>query len=518
MQPFFTTNEQEYQRLEGLYITERVPPASIKGVFLNAVGIAGECVRGPVGKIVEITSAARFREVFGGRDFGSGGTYAGKVHLALLNKPFGRLYVTRVAAAAAVAASFTLETAAGGAGPAVLRVDATSPGTWGNDVGIKVQAATDGDANKFDLLVKYLGTVKRYRNLNIFSTNDNTLSVVGTDDGNWISLTKLAGGRPVNHAAGVDGADADGYVNLGETVAAFTSVAGTEGAIAATDYTATGKAIDLLTGYRGIGIVMVAEPASAHYAAIKAKILTNASTVADRMFVVGADAETTTLAAAVTDAATYRHDRIIYAFNHTYTIDPETASEQLARPEAWMASILSQIDVDIHPGEEDTKQYTAGIRRLYNESYAREDYISMREAGICGLEKDDGFAFVSGVTTSLTSGRTEITRRRMADYILLSVAAFLKYSVKKKNTPARRLANKSMVSAFLRELGKAGRVVDVDDDGKPQFLVDTEALNTTASRAAGLEKLLVRVKLVSHMLHLVLEAELGTNTVIEVTS
>lgn len=515
MQPFFTTNDQEITRLEGLYIKERNPPATVKGVALNTVGVCGVCVRGPIGKVVEISSEARFREVFGGRDMGSGGTLVGNVWLSLLNKPFGALRVVRVAAAAAVKASFTLETAAGGAGTAVLRVDAANVGTWGNDVSVKVEAATNGSGTYFDLKVKYLGNIVHYKNLTIDSTSDNTLTVLGDDDGNLITLTKLAAGRPVNHSAGVDGADSDGYVNLGETVAGFTSVAGTDGTVAATDYTATGGPLELLTGYKGVGIIMVAEPASAHYAAIKAKILVEAAKVSDRMWVMGPDANTASAATAISDVATYRHDRVIYCHNSAYTLDPETATEVLTRPEAWMASILSQTDVDVNPGEEDSKAFTTGIRRLYNEALVREDYISLKNAGIAALEKDDGFAFVSGVTSSLTAGKEQITRRRCADYINLGIAGFLKYSVKKKNLAARRNANKAAVSAWLRDLAKSERVVDMDDDGVPQFVVDIEKLNTPAQRALGIEKMLVRVKLIGHMLHLVLETEIGTGVTIE---
>jgi hypothetical protein len=515
--PFFTSNDQDITRLEGLYVKERLPPASVKGINLNTVGVIGDCVRGPVNTVVEIGSEARLLEVFGGRDHGSGGSVVGKVWQALVNRKFGSIRVIRVAAAAAVKASFTLETAAGGGGTAVLRVDASSVGTWGNNVGVKVAAATNGDANYFDLYVRYLGNVKVYKNLTIASTADNTLTILGDDYGNLVTLTKLAAGRPVNNVASTDGADTDGYVLLGQTVASYTSVAGTDGSLAASDYTATGGPMEKINAYKGVGICFVAEPASAHYAAIKAKVLIEAAKVSDRMWIIGANDETVTRTAAVTDVATYRSDRVIYAFNHLYTLDPDTATNMLVRPEGLMASILSQTDVDIHPGEEDAKAYAAGVRSLYNESLTRDDYIACRDAGISALEKDEGFAFVSGVTTSLTPGKEQITRRRMADFIQLGVAGFLKYSVKKKNLQTRRNANKAAVQAWLRDLAAAERVVDRNDDGVGLFVVDTESLNTTAQRAAGVEKMLVRVKLVSHMLHLVLETELGTGTVIEVS-
>jgi hypothetical protein len=496
----FTTNDSEITRLEGLYIKERNPPATVSGVFLGDVGVVGECVRGPVDEVIEITSEARFREIFGGRDYGAGGTLIGKTWKALLNKPFGRLYVVRAAAAAAAVASFDWETAAGGGGTAVLRIAASSRGLWGNDVAFKVSAASDGNANHFNLTIRYLGNTVTYANLSVFTGEDNLATEIGDDDGNLVVCTKLASGRPVNTSAGVDGADTDAFVNLGEVVASFVSVAGTDGAIADTDFTGTGKGMELLAAHRGVDVAFVAERSNA---TIKAKWNTLAATVSDRMFLMCADSAATSVSATATDAALYRSDRIIYCFNHPNTLDPETAGVISSDPTSWMASILSQTDVDIHPGEEDTKPYLQGITSLAFESLARADFITLREAGVSALERDNGFNFVSGVTTSLTPGKTEITRRRSTAYIQLSLADALKHSVKKKNTEARRRANAGMIQSFLSDLKRAEGIVEA-------FSVETEKLNTTAQRALGVEKILLRVKLLGHMLHLVLETEIGT--------
>lgn len=505
--PYFTTNDADLTQLEGLYIQERNPPAIVEGVSLNILGIVGECVRGPVDKAVLITSAGRFQEVFGGRDGtanGTGATRLGQVHLSLANKKFGAMYVVRAAAAAAVKASFTLESAAGGGGTAIARIDAANPGTWANDVGVKVLAATDADGNHWNLSVRYLGNTYLFENIDTSGTNDNTPTVLGTDDGLLISITKLAAGRPVNNAASTDGADADGYVLLGQTVAGYTSVAGTDGSIADSDFTGTGKGLEILAAQQGVAIVMTAERMST---TIKDKMELLAATAVDRVFLVGPDANTTNVAAAATDAALQRSDRIIYCYNHPYTRDPDTQAEVLTRPESWMACILSQTDVDVHPGDEDNKKFTAGITRLYWNALQRADFITLKAAGISALEYDEGFGFLSGVTSSLTSGKKEITRRRMTDYLQLSLAKELKHSVKKKNTVARRRANAAMIQGFLGDLKKQERIVE-------DFLVDTEKLNTPSGRAAGVEKILLRVRLIGHILHLALVTEIGTSVTI----
>lgn len=484
--PFFTTNDSEISRVEGLYVKERNPPAAIAGAFLGVVGVCGDAIRGPVNKAVEITSEARFREVYGGRDRGNGGPVASSLWKAIVNKPFGKLVVVRAAAAAATTATLTLSNVTP---TAIIRVDASSVGAWGQDIEAEVKAATDGNANHFNLEITYLGNVYKYKNLNVFtSSDDNLVATIGTDDGNVVVVTKLANGRPLNS---------------GPTALSSSS----DGSIADSDFTGTGKAMETLNGNKEINVFFVAERSSS---ALKSKIATLAVGESNRIYLLGADAASTSAASAITDAASYTDTagRIVYCFNHAYTLDPETATEMVTMPTAWMASILSQIDVDIHPGEEDTKQYTAGIIRLYNEAYQREDYVSFREAGISALEKDGGFDFYSGVTTCHVPGKEEITRRRMTDYLQISIANFLKHSVKKKNTSARRKANEAAMDGFLDDLKIAERVVE-------DFLVDMEVLNTVAQRAQGIEKIFLKVKLIGHELFLVLETEIGTSVVVK---
>jgi hypothetical protein len=502
--PFFTINDADVKALEGVYIKETTPPATVAEQSLNSVGIFGATLKGPVGKAVLITSESRFIEVYGGGYLAN--VNINKVWTSLLNKSFSSLYVARVVAPAAVKASSTLESAAGGAGTAVLRIDASSVGTWGNSLKWKVSAATSAVAGEFNLEIKdtLTGKVWLYQNVNI-TTGDNTATLVGTDDGRPVDLAKLAATRPNNSAASVDGADTDGFTSLGQTVALYTSVAGTDGTIADSDYFGTGKGLDLLATLKGPAIVFPAEYTSA---TLKAAVKIKAAASSDRIFLIGAAAETTAVATAVTDVATYRADRIVYCYNHAYTVDPVTSGEVLTRPESWMASVLANTDVDIHPGEEDTKRFLGGIIRLYNESLERGDYIALKAAGISAMEIDLGNpVFVSGVVTDLTPGKTEIARRRMADFLQLSAAFAVRFHVKKKNTEARRTAIAATLKGWLSGLQAQGRVVE-------SFLIDMDILNTTTDRDNGIQRILMRVDLVPHMLSIVLTTEIGTGVTI----
>lgn len=504
----YTSNPADYTTLERLYVTEIAGPGFVQGVNLNTVGVAGQCVRGPKDTPVEINSLARFLEVFGGRDktaAGTGGAYLGEVRKMLLNKPFGRLIVVRAVAAAAVKASFTLETLANGSGTAICRVDAANEGTWGNDVKIKVLAATDADATHFNLSVSYLGATKLYENLNLTTGNDNSLAVLGDDYANLITITKLADGTPLT--TGMSGLDANGYVNLGQTVASFVAVAGTDGSIADTDYTATGRAIDKLSAYPGIAVQLVAERAGA---TINAALIAKAATATDRMFLIYSGNLADSSATAITDVASLtRSDRVVYCYNAPYTLDPDTGAQIQVPPHHHMASIFSQTAVNQHVGSNRTKAWTAGITKLTQETLAPGDYVSLRAAGICALERhtSGGFVYVSGVTTNLTASLAQIARRREADFLTISMAGRLVDFVKEENTEDLQAEMGGEIVDFLSGFKRAKSIVK-------DFSVDQASVNSDTARDQGIEVIQTNVKLYGHILGLVLKTNIATGVTV----
>lgn len=505
---YFTTNPAEFQQLEGLYISERKPPGFIRGADLSMVGFAGRCVRGPDAPQV-IATSGEFLDIYGGRDQGSGGALLGNVWSALLNKPFGTFSVRRVRASDSVKASFTLEAAAGGAGTPVLRVDASSFGAWGNLVGISVVAATDGNSNHFDLITQYLGKQIRLRNLDITTGNDNTAIVVGSDAARYVDLAKLADGRPVNNAATTDGADANGFLLLGQTVASYTSVAGAEGTLAVGDYN-TG--VNDLAAFPDVAIALVPEIVAGASATFHSNLVTLAATVADRIFLTWSQVHGQSASTEITQINTQittRSDRIVWAYNSLYTIDPQNQQEIQTAPHVWLACIMSQTDIDIHPGCADAVKFLAGATRVTNTTLQRPDLKLLKAAGISTVEKNKrGFQFHSVVTTSLDSGRQELTRRRMCDFLQISAGERLAFYVKGKNTPEIRASMSGELTGFSQGLMDKTRVVE-------DYEIDQESVNTPAQRGQGEEHILWRVRLIGHILALVLETDISTGTVIE---
>ena len=488
---YFTTNPSDYSKLEGLYVNEHNPPGFIRGEDLGTVGFGGKCVRGPLTP-TEITSSGRFLEVFGGRDKtakGTGGARIGEVHAALLNKKFGKLVIRRVAAADATKAEHTFSDAVP---TAIAKVIASSVGSWGKDISAEVKAASDGDANHFNVEVTYQGKVTVLKNFDFTAGSDNSAQVVGNDDARLVDVVKLADGRPVNAVSAL-------------------STNGSDGALAVTDYNA---AMNDLAGYPDIDIVLVPEAVTGSAATFHANLVALAAQVSDRIFLTWAQAHGQSVAAEKAQLAAQiltRSDRIVWCYNSPWTIDPDTGLEFQQAPHIWLASILSQIDIDIHAGSEETKALLAGITRLTSPSLGadRQGLIDLRDAGISSLEYvGDGFQFRSVVVTDLTPGKTELTRRRMADFLQLGGADRLRHFVKAKGTESNRDTMASELTAFSEELRGAERVIE-------EFEIDQISVNTKAQRSQGIEKLLWRVDLIDHILALVFETEIGTGVVIQ---
>jgi hypothetical protein len=487
---YYTSNPADYSKLEGLYVSEQNPPGFIQGADVSITGIAGKCVRGPTDHCVEITSPGRFLEVFGGRDKtanGSGGARIGEVHAALLNKKFGTVIVRRVAASDATKASHAFSDAVP---TQIMQVVASSVGSWGQNITAEVMDASDGDANHFNLQVTYLGQVVTYQNLDLHNGTDNSAQVIGSDDGRLIDIVKTVDGRPVNGSSAL-------------------ATAGVDGTLAVTDYNA---GVNDLAIYPGVSVVLVPEAVTGSAAAFHTNLVTLSQQVSDRIFLTWAQVHGQAVATETAQVAaqiTTRTDRIWWCYNSAYTVDPDTGTELQQGPHVWLASILSQIDVDVHPGAVETQALLAGITRLTNTSLSRDDLIALRAAGISTLERlTNGFQFRSVVTTDLTAGKTEGTRRRMADFLQVSAAGRLESYVKAKNTTANRATLAAELTAFSQQLRLQGRIIQ-------DFAIDQQSVNSDAQRAQGIEQILWRVDLIDHILALVFKTEIGTGVVIQ---
>lgn len=515
--PRFQSSLSDQFGAPGTYIKELAVSAPVRGIFRGTTGIIFESVRGPTGRVVVANSLQRYVDIYGGRDKAiNGGPVVGKGWFALQNKFFGLVYSLRVAASDAITASFNAETLAGGGGIEVLHIAASSVGTWGNDVLWKVTTASNGVSTSFNLVVQLYGKNYLYENLSINGSDDNLAVVVGSDDAVPIVLTKVASGRPVNNAATVDGADANGFTKLGQTVASFTSVAGSDGTIADTDYTGAGKAMEIMHGTKGVDYMFVAGRSNAN---IKTKVLALAPTANTWIWGICPDSSAVTVATAITEAGTLRHSRITYCFNHPNVVDPVTGVTVKDEPHAFMGSILSQTEPDVHPGVVDTKDLTTQIVSLTNE-IGDPDADSMDAAGVTFLNRDfdnNGnqiWLFRNGLTTDLSTNNRQLDGQRQKFFLVSGMAQRMRGDEKKPNTKEIRADRKAAISGWLTELALGGRFVNKDDSNVPQFeYKNGPEVNAPSDVQAGIQRDLARVQLIPKNLYLQLQIQIGVNVV-----
>lgn len=479
---YFTNNPGDINELPGMYIDERDPPGFIAGKSMGTVAMADRSVRGTDGWH-DITSPARFLEIFGERDYVKGAAAVNELWKALQGKPFGPMKMRRVRAADAVKASVTITN---------VIVTASSVGVWansGNGLTLAVENATDGDVNRWNLRASYRGKEVVYQNLDTTVGKNNLAEVVGDDAGRFIDLTKSADGRPVNAPSVV--------LTLGN-----------DGAVVDADYT---TAVTEMAAIEGAQICLVPSK-SVTQSLLNGTINTVAATVSDRVFltwsgVAGLVAPSVDIAAQAAQITT-RTDRVVWCYNSMKIQDSDTALLFDQGSHVMMASILAQNDVDIHAGAEVTKKQTAGVKAVANETLTRGDLIALKKAGISALEKvKGGFKFRDAVTTDLTPGKTELARRRMADFLQNSAADRLVFYVKARGTKSNRTQMVAELTDFTGALKEAERVVE-------DFEVINDGVNTQASRAQGQERILWRVDLLDHMLSVVLQTEIGTGVTI----
>lgn len=235
---------------------------------------------------------------------------------------------------------------------------------------------------------------------------------------------------------------------------------------------------------------------------------------------------------AATDAAG-RSDRVIYTWTGVRQYNPDAVGTSIETAvgstvtdgvldltaAGHLCSVLSQIAPERNPGELTAITQSALATVLGQQRGApvltKTDYEVMKAAGICGIRIDrtSGPVFQSGITTSLVSGRTRISRRRMADFIQDSLARQGNLYVKQLLTDDVRTAILSETDAFLASLRA---------EATPQFQriaaysVDGTSGNTPEQEAAGIYVVAVNVRLLSEIDNLVLLTSIGENVVVTV--
>jgi len=498
---FRTNNPVDFTRVDGVFIDERRPPGRIQALANDIVCVVGEFERGPVDEITAVGSSSEFARIFG--SFGpdsSGAPYKGWLAVASkrFGSGFGRLRVIRVSNVTQVTATANLEDAAG-TPVDVIRIDAQNPGKWGNRLSASIEAATDDVAGHFNLRVLFEGRqVEIHRNLDLASVADNEAFPLQSD---WIVATRLAigDGRPVNVSATALATGADGSFVDADVIGSSSDVRGLE-LLRAVDAT-------------NIRYVVVAENESAN---VNAALVTLAEDTKTKISCI-AGPPSQTKAQAKTDVASYRSDRVVYAYPWVRIFVPGVNGLVTVSPASFAAAAIATLPPGTDPAGVNSESLLTGIRELADKSLNVNDYIDFAERGIMGLAfaaERERWKFWSGVTTSLDPSLQMILRRTMTDFLQESMGRFLTAF---QNLPLRAETKESIKAAiedFLERQQSLGLLPTARDlvfaDGNlAPFEVDIVSGNTAEQEALGLFVVFVRVRIFSSMRFIVLRTEIG---------
>jgi len=286
---------------------------------------------------------------------------------------------------------------------------------------------------------------------------------------------------------------------------------------------------------REVNILFAARHSDTIRTLIKAHVLNASGQGVGRIACISPQLTTLTTAAAIADAApgvgATRDERIEYAWPGAQTFIPEAVGFSMKGADAvsttegtldthmdgWLASVLSNLAPERNPGQSSDPIPTIlapvlGLQRGVS-GLTMTDYISLRSKGVVGLriDKTVGPIFQSGVTSSLTSGKKNINRRRMADFLEDSLSTALLGFVKEPLTNSLKDAMVAEVTAFLLALQSpnnppAQRIVG--------FIVDDKAGNTPNLEAQGIFVIIVKVRTLATADFIQLTAEVGEGVVV----
>lgn len=226
-----------------------------------------------------------------------------------------------------------------------------------------------------------------------------------------------------------------------------------------------------------------------------------------------------------------RDERVFYDWPPVLTFIPEAVGLTIATADGktttdgildtagdgWMSAIMGNLAPERNPGEASgvTRKVLAPVI-----GYARavpsldiNAWKLLRSRGIAGIriDKTVGPVFQSGITTSLVSGKKNIARRKMADFIEDSLAQALKPFAKLPMSEQFKDGVLGQADDFLTTLlspdnPTAQRIVG--------YVLDGKGGNTPSSESKGIFVIIVRVRTLSSADFIVIQAEVGEGVVV----
>lgn len=239
----------------------------------------------------------------------------------------------------------------------------------------------------------------------------------------------------------------------------------------------------------------------------------------------------TTRAAAKSIAAqpgvgAYRHGRVVYCYPGAHIYVPQIAAVGTAGGpgftadgqidvgfDLWVASVLSQLPPEENPGQ--ATDFMSEILSVETgnadvQNLAIGDYRAFKAAGIASLRMDQGVAIIqSGVTSVdplVNPNLKNINRQRMADFITDTLSLRLNAFSKQLATRVRRALIVGEIDSFMSTLRGDANPANQRIEG---YLLDAISGNTPETLAAGLFRIILRVRTLPSMDVIVLDTQVG---------
>lgn len=431
----FVTSTSQATR-HAVYAIERNPPATIRASGATISAIVEQFPWGPTGEVYDVSSVKDFIDTFapGGMD------RTGSGYMTVIGKAWPILKVVRVLGDDAEYAS--ADVGSGGGGEGTITLQAKYKGVSGNDLTWEVKAASDGDANHFDLEVTlstvYGTTTDKFTNLNYSGVDDDSTP-------NFAGMKLI--GAITKTVSGTQSTDT-GVFTLGD-----------DGAISSATYVGTqgagDKGIALLENDKLVDAVLVGDPGNSLRAAVNAGLVAHADYLTDRVAFINGDSGMTG-AEARTDVADYRSLRCVYVDCWAYQRDDVDGTERLVPPAAFAASAAANLSPSTSFSWKSitVQRLLSSISKLET---VRGSAAYLNElAGICTLQREDnaGFSFECAVITAapLAPNKRKFKRTRMGHYIARAVINSLREFVDSPNVAYNQQDEVNAVQEFLDQL------------------------------------------------------------------
>lgn len=494
----------------GVFARDVPPPTAIRGLGTGIAGIVGNFPWGPgaigAGEIGTPGNPAEFLKLYAP----AGMSRSSSAVLAAIAFAWPQLKVVRVIGTSAVKATVTVNKT----GPTALIV-LTAPyfGAAGNSIVAVTSAATDGDANHFDLTVSISGnngtTTRTFRNLNVSGVGSDRLPSVGnadpeldlTNDPLLGTVTKSSSGVPIMQS--------------------WSFATGADGTIGATQYTGTAgsgdQGIAKFESVKDVRHLFTDDPGNSLRAGVNAALKTHVDTQLDKVgYLSGNSGQSASAAQA--DVASYVSTNLVYA-DPWFRIYDDAGTKTLLPPHiaaACMAANLSP-STSIMWRDPIALRFLSSIIEL--EANRDVNAGTNTLAGISTLIpfSKGGFCFEVGKVTQNRSqpSKGNLVRTLMGIYIASSVVDSLQSNVGAPNVPLNQQDIINAIAEFLESL-LLNR--DIDPNNSPFIMgykiYDTQTVNSQSDLDAGQFTVATDVKIGSAMEKLFLNVRYGETVTI----